>query len=203
MAERTCTIDGCERPLIARGWCHTHYKRWQTHGTTDDPKRLSTEERFWAKVDRNGPMCERLGTRCWIWTAATQGGGYGLFVLSGSGAARTAVYVRAHLYAYEQMHGQIPDGGYADHRCFVKPCVNPAHIRIVTNKQNIENRQGANRNSRTGVRGVTWDSKRQRWIARICHEGKHMNIGRFGTLAEAEAAVIAKRLQLFTHSDGR
>lgn len=29
---RACSIDGCERPLRARGWCTTHYSRWQRHG---------------------------------------------------------------------------------------------------------------------------------------------------------------------------
>ena len=27
-----CTVDGCSRPLLARGWCSTHYSRWRTHG---------------------------------------------------------------------------------------------------------------------------------------------------------------------------
>jgi len=26
---RTCTIDGCEEPHLARGWCNMHYKRWR------------------------------------------------------------------------------------------------------------------------------------------------------------------------------
>ncbi len=28
-----CSIDGCKKEVIARGWCHKHYKRWQTHGS--------------------------------------------------------------------------------------------------------------------------------------------------------------------------
>lgn len=31
-ATRTCSVDGCERPFVARGWCNTHYRRWQQHG---------------------------------------------------------------------------------------------------------------------------------------------------------------------------
>ena len=27
-----CTIDGCERKLLARGYCSLHYGRWRTHG---------------------------------------------------------------------------------------------------------------------------------------------------------------------------
>lgn len=29
---RLCSIDDCERRSVTRGWCGTHYKRWQVHG---------------------------------------------------------------------------------------------------------------------------------------------------------------------------
>lgn len=32
MSERTCSIEGCEKPSRARGWCPTHWKRWKKHG---------------------------------------------------------------------------------------------------------------------------------------------------------------------------
>lgn len=32
MAEATCAIDGCERPVSKRGWCNAHYLRWYRHG---------------------------------------------------------------------------------------------------------------------------------------------------------------------------
>lgn len=31
-ADKTCTLDGCDRPLDARGWCRAHYGRWRKHG---------------------------------------------------------------------------------------------------------------------------------------------------------------------------
>ena len=30
-----CSIDGCEKQVAARTWCHAHYKKWSLHG---DPK---------------------------------------------------------------------------------------------------------------------------------------------------------------------
>ena len=32
MTDRTCSVDGCERPPLARGWCRMHYKRWRKRG---------------------------------------------------------------------------------------------------------------------------------------------------------------------------
>lgn len=28
---KICNIEGCIKKAIAKGWCHTHYKRWQIH----------------------------------------------------------------------------------------------------------------------------------------------------------------------------
>lgn len=36
MPDRTCSVDGCERPMAKRGWCNKHYLRWIRHGSTDD-----------------------------------------------------------------------------------------------------------------------------------------------------------------------
>ena len=30
-----CLILRCERPVDARGWCNTHYRRWLRHGSPD------------------------------------------------------------------------------------------------------------------------------------------------------------------------
>lgn len=32
MADRTCSINGCNAPTVGRGWCRKHYSRWRTHG---------------------------------------------------------------------------------------------------------------------------------------------------------------------------
>lgn len=39
------------------------------------------------------------------------------------------------------------------------------------------------------------------WRAGVGHNGVKVNVGCFKTLEEAEAAVIAKRIELFTHND--
>lgn len=63
MSERPCTIDGCDRPVRARGWCARHYQRWQRTG---DPTKLLGRDNIrrrdsWAHGSRRG---YELGCRC-------------------------------------------------------------------------------------------------------------------------------------------
>lgn len=40
MAPPTCLIDGCDDPVLARGWCTKHYKRWRRYGDPLISKRI-------------------------------------------------------------------------------------------------------------------------------------------------------------------
>jgi hypothetical protein len=75
-----------------------------------------------------------------------------------------------------------------------------ANLRIVTSKQNSENRNGAQSNSTTGIRGVSLDKRWGKYVAQIHQGGKHIYLGAFWTLEEAEQAAIAGRRKHFTHS---
>lgn len=190
MADRICAIDGCGKGHYGRGWCKKHYQRWFHHG---DPlggkfellRGVPVEKRFWHKVDKSGD--------CWLWTAVKHRKGYGQF---GNGQK----IVQAHRFSYELANGPIPDGMQVDHRCHNRACVNPAHLRLATNKQNIENVSGARSDSGTGVRGVQ-RTRSGKYSAKVRHHGKNYHLGTFATVADAEAAVIARRNELFTHND--
>ena len=84
--------------------------------------RKSAEERFWKKV--------RKSDGCWEWLAAKNSDGYGQFKVDGR-------QMLAHRWAYEQLVGPIPPELVCDHLCRNPGCVNPAHIELVTNKENI------------------------------------------------------------------
>lgn len=148
---------------------------------------ITPADRFWAKVDKTGD--------CWLWTGALTDQGYGNFWVSGKN-------VYAHRFAWELLQSLVPLGQKLDHRTTCpKHCVNPEHLRVTSHKQNLENRAGAQSNSKSGVRGVVWHRRAKKWEARITHNRKTIHAGLFNTISEAEAAVIAKRRELFTHSD--
>jgi HNH endonuclease len=121
MAERTCSIDGCDRKHSGQGLCSAHYQRWRLHGTTD-LLTLPPEERFWAKL-------RETADGCWEFTEGTANG-YGLYHV-----ATKKVY--AHRFAYTALIGEIPAGLDLDHLCRNRLCANPWHLEPVTRGVNV------------------------------------------------------------------
>lgn len=80
------------------------------------------EQRFDEKVSRS--------SSCWIWTARTNGRGYGMFFREGR-------EVRAHRFALERVKGPIAPGLEVDHLCRNTLCVRPDHLEAVTHQENV------------------------------------------------------------------
>jgi len=89
---------------------------------------LTTEERFWSKVKISGP------DECWEWQGAignkSEGKRYGSFALRGK-------VVGAHRLSYEMTYGAIPPGFYVMHSCDNPQCVNPKHLSLGAQTENM------------------------------------------------------------------
>lgn len=72
---------------------------------------------------------------CWVWTGSTNGKGYGRFRI-GDGM------YGAHRVTYALHHRHDLSGLLLDHLCGITQCVNPDHLEIVSQRENIQ--RGAN-----------------------------------------------------------
>jgi hypothetical protein len=130
---KRCARCGTEYATIVRRqqYCTQHCatRSPRPHGRKPDA------ERFWPKVEKNGPIPAHrpdLGP-CWLWMASTTKG-YGLFSMGGKlNRASTG----AHIWSYTQLVGPVPEGLHLDHLCRVTRCVNPAHLEPVTCRENL------------------------------------------------------------------
>ncbi|SRR5712692_3899661 len=116
----------------------TSWKQWRDSLPKADPDKRIT--RFWSKVEK--------GPDCWIWKGGVRNQ-YGAFNLIGP-----LEYV--HRIAYRITVGPIPKGLLVLHRCDTPLCVNPAHLFLGTQSDNLKDANVKGRAKppdRTGSRG--------------------------------------------------
>lgn len=78
-------------------------------------------------------------TGCWLWLGRCDDWGYGWCRRKIRGVA----FSRAHRAVWFALGGELPKGLVLDPWCRTKSCVNPAHLRLATHRQNaLENSIG-------------------------------------------------------------
>lgn len=101
------------------------------------PKDLA---RFWAKVNR--------GTGCWEWLGERNNKGYGRFPTYSRDSRKRLL---AHRVSYTLHHGQIPAGMVVMHACDNPGCVNPEHLSIGTQQDNLRDALAKGRVDMSGL----------------------------------------------------
>lgn len=180
-ANKQCAVNDCHRKPSGR-YCGTHRSRLRRTGTLHLPETL--EEKFWDRLIKT--------ESCWLWKMKLTSKGYGTLISS------ECPEKYAHRVAwYLLVDTKVPDE--LDHQCSVRHCVNPAHLKPTTHKENMENQRISSRNT-SGFRGVTLHKSSGKWQANVRHNGKLYYLGRFENIEDANSVCIQKRCELFSNN---
>lgn len=108
-----------------------------------------------------------------------------------------------HTIIYEMHNGPIPKGMMVDHDDKNRANNYPSNFNLVTHAGNMKNKSKSKRNT-SGVTGVRWYARLNKWNARININGKLKHLGYFDTIEEAsEARERAKHLLGYNPNHGK
>lgn len=141
-----CTFNGCNRKVHGHGLCRPHLRHLE-RGHELRPLGAPTSGQPVTLEQAAAHLTERAAQRgeCVEYGGCTDGHGYGAMRLNG----RT---VKAHRVAWQVANGPIPKGLYVLHSCDNRRCINPAHLRIGTAKENTADMIARGRQKFHGLR---------------------------------------------------
>ena len=103
---------------------------------------MDIRDKFWSRVDI------RSSLDCWEWQAGKTRKGYGDFYAGIRNGK--PLYLRAHRVSWELVNGEIPEGLHVLHHCDNPPCVNPAHLWLGSNADNVADKMAKGRHNGGG-----------------------------------------------------
>jgi hypothetical protein len=168
-SNRICAIDACCKPIVARGWCAAHYRRWRVHG---DPIGGAEPKKGHVQAWVESVALAHVGDECLIWPFVRSDRGYAHWTVDGRPQNASRVICRI-------VNGEPPTEDHvAAHECFngASGCVNPRHLRWATQSENEQDKLlsgTSNRGSRHGLSKLTEDDVRAiRQLSRHTTQGE-------------------------------
>ena len=138
---KLCSVDGCERPHIAKGYCSMHWQRAKLYGEPGeaDPRErkrgMDVEELSEWLIAKTEPS-----DGCLLFQGARNGCGYAIVIYEGRSVLAHRVVAEAHL-------GERADGHEVRHSCHRggEGCINPRHLSYGTRRDNVRDMLKARR----------------------------------------------------------
>lgn len=128
MANKKCTVDGCDSKSFCRTFCTLHYSAYKRHGSPYEGRRNSVNKPFTKDYILENIYIEDT---CWVWKRFLDDKGYGVASISGRGK-----HISSHRMSYILWNGTVEDGTYICHKCDNPPCCNPEHLYAGTHQDN-------------------------------------------------------------------
>lgn len=147
----TCSAEHCPRPANCRNLCTKHYYRFRHAGLLPRVHNFGTgqtcEDKFWSRVNKNGPTMPHMTTPCWEWEASHCSEGRGNVVYKG----KTQLI---HRMAWFFTYGQWPEPCCL-HSCDNRRCCNPNHLREGTRQDNVQDSIDRGRHTKGEISGLS------------------------------------------------
>lgn len=138
-----CSVSYCEKPARVLGMCQTHYATFRRNG---DPTILVQKQHHGLSVKERFALYARQCDGCWEWTGQRDPRGYGRMHVDGRP-------MLAHRVAYLVTYGSIPPGMAVLHKCDTPKCVNPEHLFLGTQADNVRDMHNKGRALKRGMKG--------------------------------------------------
>jgi hypothetical protein len=137
--KQSCLVENCENKHSCKGFCKKHYQKNKNHGDplagkTYSQNKAGTKEYISenSEIDING---------CWVWKKHKNNKGYGYPGFKGKP-------ILAHRLSYLTLVGEIPNNLFVLHTCDNPLCVNPKHLFLGTNQDNMNDKVNKNRQAK-------------------------------------------------------
>lgn len=181
---KICTVEGCENKHYAKGYCAKHYKQFKNHGHILERTYRDLNEIIdcgdYAEIVLCNKQCEEVARA----------------IIDVEYIDIVKDYKWSYSYGYVRnnqvglLHRFImnpPDDMVIDHINRDRLDNRRHNLRICTIEQNNKNCSKRSNNT-SGIIGVNWEKRRNKWRAEISINGKNKFLGYYTTLEEAAEA---------------
>lgn len=133
----------CDAFQVSRGYCSSHYYALRKYG---DPTKVLQKQHHGRTLRERFFIYTKQGDGCWEWIGHKDPNGYGRLNVAGKP-------VLAHRISYLLEYGDFPDGMNVLHKCDTPFCVNPKHLFLGSQADNVADMHEKNRAHKRSLKG--------------------------------------------------
>jgi hypothetical protein len=183
---KICSVEGCNRKHVAKGYCDKHYRQYKKYGETQRTRFDSNEiieYEDYAEIVLYNKQCEEVARALIDLDDIERVSKHKWYLISSTGYIHCkSANILLHRFIMNPQDDMVVD--HINHNKFDN---RKSNLRACTQQQNSMNKNMRSNNT-SGTVGVSWDKTNRKWIAYIGLNSKIFNLGYYNTLEEATEA---------------